>query len=1225
MMLIVITWGIGGASEAGASSPIDADAVTVSEKFKLSDALGAAFDLFGVSAIDGDTIVVGSRFDAPRGSVHVFVRSGSSWFPQATLTSGDATGPLGSFGESVSISGDTIIVGSSSAAVGSENGQGAAYIFVRSGITWSQQAKLVASDGVQGDRFGTAIDISGDTVVVGAHLRNSAEGAAWAFVRTGTTWGTSSKLTQFSAGDHDRYGISVSVSGNSIAVGSTEDDLGDICCAGSVEIWVLSDDIWARQARLTADDAAEGAFFGSAVSIENDTLVVGARSDTVGGAYGRGSVYVFSRNGTTWGTQAKFPNTIDGTIGLGESIDTSGDIFVVGKPREKIGGVNNRGSVFVYSKTDEVWSQQAKITVSEGGNGDNFGMSVSVSGDRVVIGSEDHATGGNVNQGAAWAFKLELPTPPLPVIFVPGVAGSVIIDRNNGNNEMWFPSSISDLNDLSRYNTAGDNKVAPDVLRRATVGPITVDDVYGSFLEGLVNKGFREYRLNNGVVGDFGSFSPLLMTSVGCEVDQVDGDGKKPNLFLFPYDWRLDNAVNAAKLDDYIGCVRRIYPGSDVNMLTHSMGGLLVRRYVIDNQSDHHIDRWASIAAPWLGAPKLAYVLETGEFVPQLANVEPVKAVLRIVLGSHPAVHQLLPSQAYFDLGGDPVIEEDGVDINDNGALLDTFSGQDLYDLADSRYGQGGFLPGTIAKTFHTTLQDDWSSDPSSIGIDYLHIIGKKSEATTIEKFTIQIEIVCSIPGVLLGSVFFGCSQEPVADPGFTIGDGTVPILSAERISGSSNYNASGATLRTLTNADDDLVDHNGLMKNPDMVRSFLDFLAGGDGSGSLEPFSSSAITSAVSDGPGSASSHTGYHYVKVVGPSSVTVTNGSGTSTVLVNEVAAGTIPGVDVLGIGANAFMVLIPAGSAETFDLDFSAIGPISIEVLTGDGTTPNEAIRYQDLNLPADAAARLSFTLAGVQDLAYDSDGNGSLDATSSPTAILTGAAAADTTGPVITLTSSTTDFTAEVTLSASDSVSGVGDIFYSTDGTNFALYTGPLTLDLRASSTVHVFASDGAANRSSIVRTLAHSVTGSISLQGVTDQGVFTSIGPTVSVDLGGTSTSVAVNADGTFDLPGLVNGSYTVTVQAPGFLSAQIASVSIANASLSAPSFELRAGLVDGDGVVSIRDVSAVAALFGASGLMDRLDGQGRVVDLNGDGKVDILDVSAVASNFGVVSPHTWN
>ena len=142
---------------------------------------------------------------------------------------------------------------------------------------------------------------------------------------------------------------------------------------------------------------------------------------------------------------------------------------------------------------------------------------------------------------------------------------------------------------------------------------------------------------------------------------------------------------------------------------------------------------------------------------------------------------------------------------------------------------------------------------------------------------------------------------------------------------------------------------------------------------------------------------------------------------------------------------------------------------------------------------------------------------------------------------------------------------------------------------------------------------------------MTDQGAFTSIGPTVSVDLGGTSTSVVVNADGTFDLPGLVSGTYTVTAQAPGFLPAQRASVSIAGGSVSVPTFELRSGLVDGDGVVSIRDVSAVAASFGSSGLTDRLDGQGRVVDLNGDGNVDALDVSAVASNFGVVSPQAWN
>jgi hypothetical protein len=202
---------------------------------------------------------------------------------------------------------------------------------------------------------------------------------------------------------------------------------------------------------------------------------------------------------------------------------------------------------------------------------------------------------------------------------------------------------------------------------------------------------------------------------------------------------------------------------------------------------------------------------------------------------------------------------------------------------------------------------------------------------------------------------------------------------------------------------------------------------------------------------------------------------------------------------------------------------------------------------------------------------------------------------------------------------------VTDLFWSTDGISFTRYDGPFAMDLRASSTIYALANDGAANRSSIARTLAHSVTGSISLQGVTDQGVLSTIGPTVSVDLGSTSTSVAINADGSFDLSGLVSGTYTVTVQAPGFLPARRDSVSITSGSVSVPTFELRSGLVDGDGVVSIRDISAVAASFGATGLTDRMDGQGRIVDLNGDGDVDVLDISAVGSNFGVVSPQSWN
>ena len=153
-----------------------------------------------------------------------------------------------------------------------------------------------------------------------------------------------------------------------------------------------------------------------------------------------------------------------------------------------------------------------------------------------------------------------------------------------------------------------------------------------------------------------------------------------------------------------------------------------------------------------------------------------------------------------------------------------------------------------------------------------------------------------------------------------------------------------------------------------------------------------------------------------------------------------------------------------------------------------------------------------------------------------------------------------------------------------------------------------------------------SVSGHISLQGVVSSSTaFTLIGPTVTLipDAGGTSTTVVVASDGSFDFSILSGGSYDLVATPPGFISALRQGLVLVGPSIELSPVELRAGLVDGDDVVSIRDISASAASFGQV-IVDRIDAQGRVVDMNANGIVDILDISAIASNFGSFAPILW-
>ena len=182
---------------------------------KLTASDGAASDEFGYAvALSGDTAIVGAYADSTDtasqlGSAYVFVRSGGSWTQQQKLTISD--GFEGDhFGWSVAISGDTALVGAPSADIGGILNQGAAYVFVRSGGTWSLQQRLTASDGVANDEFGHSVALSGDTALVGARSADiddeANQGAVYVFVRSGGTWSLQQKLTACDGAAGDEFG-----------------------------------------------------------------------------------------------------------------------------------------------------------------------------------------------------------------------------------------------------------------------------------------------------------------------------------------------------------------------------------------------------------------------------------------------------------------------------------------------------------------------------------------------------------------------------------------------------------------------------------------------------------------------------------------------------------------------------------------------------------------------------------------------------------------------------------------------------------------------------------------------------------------------------------------------------------------------------------------------------------------------------------------------------------
>jgi uncharacterized repeat protein (TIGR01451 family) len=382
------------------------------QKLVASDA--AASDNFGRSvSVSGDTAVVGADADdtvggANAGSAYVFARTGAVWSEQQKLVASDAAAS-DNLGTSVSVSGDMVVVGATGSDTAGGANTGAAYVFIRSGTVWTEQEKLTASDGAAGEAFGGSVSVSGKTAVVGAPRAATAAGAnagsAYVFVWSGTAWTEQQKLTASHAAAGDRFGYSVSVSADTAVVGAYQDDTAGGADAGSAYVFVRTGAMWTEQQKLTASDGAAGDWFGWSVSVSGDTAVVGAYvDDTAGGAYA-GSAYVFVRSGTLWSEQQKLTAS-DGTAGnaFGFSVSVSGDTAVVGVPLATTAGGTGAGSAYVFVRSGTVWSEQQKLTAPDGETNDFFGFSVSVSDDTALIGAYEDNNAGGANAGSTYVF-----------------------------------------------------------------------------------------------------------------------------------------------------------------------------------------------------------------------------------------------------------------------------------------------------------------------------------------------------------------------------------------------------------------------------------------------------------------------------------------------------------------------------------------------------------------------------------------------------------------------------------------------------------------------------------------------------------------------------------------------------------------------------------------------------------------------------------------------------
>ena len=324
------------------------------------------------------------------------------------------------FGYSVSIDGDTAIIG---AIFDRDNGDfsGSAYVFVRINGVWSEQQKLTASDGEAYDQFGWSVSIDGDTALIAAYGDGSYSGSAYVYVRSNGVWTEQAKLTASDAATtSDYFGYSVAIDGDTAVIGAYwDDDNGSN--SGSAYVFVRSNGVWSEQQKLTASDGAAGDYFGSSVAIDGDTVVIGAHWDD-DNDYNSGSAYVYVRSNDVWSEQAKLTAS-DGASRdfFGYSVAIDGDTALIGAYADNDNGANS-GSAFMYVRSNGVWSEQAKLTASDRAQYDDFGYSVSIDGDTAVIGAYGDNDNG-YDSGSAYILPLSSYLNTSELINVPAMSG----------------------------------------------------------------------------------------------------------------------------------------------------------------------------------------------------------------------------------------------------------------------------------------------------------------------------------------------------------------------------------------------------------------------------------------------------------------------------------------------------------------------------------------------------------------------------------------------------------------------------------------------------------------------------------------------------------------------------------------------------------------------------------------------------------------------------------
>lgn len=387
---------------------------------------------FGTSvAIDGTLAVIGAP-NAPvgenfqQGAAYVFRNLNGVWTEVARLVASDGSSG-DAFGQTVAVSGNTVAVGAFRAVVNGGAQQGAVYVFTGADGNWSEARKLAVYDPAGGATFGSSLALDGDTLLIGAMnaiVDGRPTGAAYVFKESAGSWSQTAKLTphDFPAKGEFGYafGYSVALDGATALIGAQSAAVDGHAFQGAAYVFRRSVDSWNEIRKLTPGDGVGGENFGYSVALDGQTAFVGALAADVDGHSHQGAAYVFDGTGDLWNQVQKIV-AADGTDNgfFGASVAVAGDWAFVGGFGTPVGGRPFQGAVHAFARSDGTWQPTERLVGSDGMAGDDYGWSLAFDGTAVLVGAAAASRDGLFYNGLGYFLVRNTGLPTVAAAFAP--------------------------------------------------------------------------------------------------------------------------------------------------------------------------------------------------------------------------------------------------------------------------------------------------------------------------------------------------------------------------------------------------------------------------------------------------------------------------------------------------------------------------------------------------------------------------------------------------------------------------------------------------------------------------------------------------------------------------------------------------------------------------------------------------------------------------------------